>query len=133
MGVTYASGHSRQAAVSNRQATVRLYLSDGRSGEFTEKRRRAGRASHQTPATVRAFALQRVLGAVCAERAFERTDARVDARRIEVLVAAFAVRAHLKHVASLSALRAATISSPDKEATKTDVLLRALSPVRPNG
>jgi hypothetical protein len=36
-------------------------------------------------------------------------------------------------VASLSALRTATIGSPDKEATKTDALLRVLSPVRPNG
>jgi hypothetical protein len=78
-------------------AALGLHDALGGSGKFGERLRHAGRAFDERAAAIGAFALEH---AICAGRtvgAFEGADAGLRSRRVEVLVAAFAVGAHLEH------------------------------------
>ena len=62
---------------------------------------RADGAPDELAAAVRADAVQDVLRAVAAPGAFVRADEHVGGRRVEVPVAAFAIRPQLQHVTSI--------------------------------
>jgi hypothetical protein len=64
---------------------------------FFELVGRTSRTGKQFAAAVRADALEHLIRAIAAERAFEGTDPRIRGIGRQVFVAAFASRAHLKH------------------------------------
>ena len=80
-----------------RRATVRLQHTLGRRGVLDQQMRRAPRPRRKCSTAIRATPLQHAGGAIRAERAFEGTDQRVVRVGRQVLVAAFAVGAHLEH------------------------------------
>jgi hypothetical protein len=71
---------------------VSLHDALTRRGVLVEERSRPHRPRHELAAAVRAQATEAPLGAIGAERALERADARVPAPGREIPVAALAVR-----------------------------------------
>jgi hypothetical protein len=77
----------------------------GRRRVDCEQAGRADGAPDQFAAAVRADAVQDVLRAVAAPGALIRADEHVRGCRVEVLVAAFAIRSQLQHMASIGRQR----------------------------